>query len=420
MVLDGALPQESMNPGSNTPAAIPQGSLPVRLRPELVVKPDAFTLYFGFFGSKLWKENVADSIVDRVGQIYVVAGRAPTQDEMDVMTTLSSRAVYTRRLSLPIFYGIGSSWLFYKARQSPKFPKNPTPANLLAKLHEMRLTDKGAFNSMLARSCFQMLFLLSGVHILTSFAATWGETAGTLGDPRMKTFIDDIRGANQDDMRRRKLAIANEGYKRGKDGRRNIALQVIRDLGGYGYEESAQSEYDSASPAAALPDNDIVYNTDREDGQYPSTTSSPSMSGPRGQQQAYGQYGSTQIAGDQSSQSDLTSDFFGSNDDDASPTAPEYKNTNIAGVSTGSAWDRIRQQNSAQGSRSPSRQAPMQWGQAQAQSKPESSNDFPSGDGDRYDFDRRREKEQAQADFDKMMDAERNASSEGPPRTRTW
>lgn len=428
MAADNASPQGSIDTGATSPQddnypALPS-RLPVRLRPELVMQPDALTLYLGFFGTRNWRDLLAEGIVSRVGGIWVAGGRSPTQDELDSITTSASRAVYTKRLSFPIFYTAGASWLYYQARQSHLFPKNPTPANLLSTLHNFRMADRAAFRSLLFRSSFQMLFLFSATHIVTSFAATWNETSFTLKDPRMKTFVEDLRNLNQEDARRRKLAITNDLHRRSKDGSKPISDQIREELGidsNHDQGDQGHYAYDSVSPSAVSTESDMTYSTGQSNDQDVSAPGSSSLPSSR-EQQMYGQYGSAGRAASQSSGGDLTSDFFGSNDnDDASPTAPEYRNTNINDMPSGSAWDRIRQQNSAQSSRPAApRQVPMQWGQAQAQNRSAPENSSFSSEQSRYDYDRRREKEQAQANFDKMMEAERNAAGDGPSRGGTW
>lgn len=215
--------------------------------------------------------------------------------------------------------------------------------------------------------------------------------------------------------------MANERHRLMKTGGKSLFHQILQDLeqpSGYQGERD-QYGYDSAPLATVSSESDMAYGTSQNG--YGTTASQPSSTSDPRDQQIYGQLGSAQSSATRSSQSDPTSDFFGStsdDDDDASPTAPEYRNTNMAGMSTGSAWDRIRQQNSAQSSRSPPRQAPMQWGQSQEQS-PRPTDDLPSNEQERYSYDRRREKDQAQAEFDNMMEAERNASSEAHP-SRSW
>ena len=428
MAADNASYQGGGGPGTTSPqdgnySTLPS-RLPVRLRPELVVQPDALTLYLGFFGTSHWRNILAENIVNRVGGIWVAGGRAPTQDELDSITASSSQSVYTKRLAFPISYTLGASWLYYQARKSPLFPKNPTPANLLSALQNFRITDKVGFKGALFRSSFQMLFLTSATHVLTSFAATWNETGATLKDPRMRTFVEDLRNLNPEDARRRKLAVATDLHKRSKDGSKPISDQIREELGldsYHGQGDQGQYGYDSVSPSPVTTESDMAYSTGQSNGQEASVSGYSSQPSSR-EQQTHGQYGSAGRADSQPSGGDLTSDFFGSNDnDDASPTAPEYRNTSINNMYSGSAWDRVRQQNSTQSSRPPApRQAPMQWGQAQAQSRSESEDSSFSSEQIRYDYDRRREKEQAQADFDKMMDAERNAAGDGPARGGTW
>ena len=103
-------------------------------------------------------------------------------------------------------------------------------------------------------------------------------------------------------------------------------------------------------------------------------------------------------------------------EDDASPTAAEYRNTNIGGSqTTGSAWDRIRRQNAAP------RQPRQQPGMSEPSPNPyASSAEFGQSDQEKYDSTQKTERDRAQAEFDRMIEAERNAGSEGSPRNRGW
>jgi hypothetical protein len=205
-------------------------------------------------------------------------------------------------------------------------------------------------------------------------------------DPRMQAYAEPFVKATPEDIQRRRVALANDHRRLHQNRDPGFTGQILQQMGfnvrAAQVEEQGQSQYDGASSSAASSESELVYGTS-QNGQ---DVSAPQPS-----------YGSLQNSGNGSSQ--------------------PYRNTSMTGVSTGSAWDRIRQQNSTQGSRPV---APRQWGQSQAQSGTESTNDSLPIDQDRYDYDRRREKDAAQADFNKMMDAERNASSEGPSRGRNW
>ncbi|KAJ5098257.1 hypothetical protein N7532_005258 [Penicillium argentinense] len=430
MVVDGDSPQGGGYPSYNASNSLPQDGhnpamakyFPVQIRPELIVKPDVFTLYFGFLGVWNWKRHVGNALTERVENTWLLTGRAPTQDEMDCMTTLSTQTIYYKRMGLPISSALGTALLYNQARKSPTFPKNPTPANLLARLHQLRLADNTTFYRLLAQSAFKMIFITSLGVMVSNGTALWKEASSMLSDPRMKNFVEEARSQKPEDVRRRKVVAATERYKRTRSGEKDVGREVREEMGQAGsYSQGEQSYgYESASPAVAASESDMAYGTEQADNQ---GSFDQSYSAPARNQQAYGQPGYGQQTNNQSSQSSSGSDFFfGSNDDDASPTAPEYRNTGMDGVPAGGAWERIRKQNMAQNSPpavSPS-QAPMQWGRSQAQSSPEPVNDSLPSDRDRYDYERKRDKEQAQADFDKMMEAERNASNDGPTRGRGW
>ncbi|CAI7619226.1 unnamed protein product [Penicillium manginii] len=403
MVLEDAFPEGTGDLRGLTTNPDPQftenpallHNLQLRLRPELIVKPDPLTMYLGFWGTTMWKINVAAALVNDVESWWTRSGRFPTQDEFDVFTAGTSRGLYNKELAFPIAYFANSSYLFWAARRSPYYPKKPTPTSLLAGLKRFRIADPPGFREMLVQKSFMMLFILFSSGLVTR----------TFGAFRYASDMQDP--PTPEDIQRRRVALANDHRRLHQNRDPGFTGQILQQMGfnvrAAQVEEQGQSQYDGASSSAASSESELVYGTS-QNGQ---DVSAPQPS-----------YGSLQNSGNGSSQPDSKLDFFGSSDeDDASPTAPEYRNTSMTGVSTGSAWDRIRQQNSTQGSRPV---APRQWGQSQAQSGTESTNDSLPIDQDRYDYDRRREKDAAQADFNKMMDAERNASSEGPSRGRNW
>lgn len=409
MVLDDASLDGSQSLGGINSVATPPNpalihSLPLHLRPELLVKPDPFTLYGAFWGKTLWHFRIARSLTFQVEESWVESGRLPTQDEFDAFTAAESRETYTSRLAYPITYFLGSSYLYLGARRSPYYPKKPTPAKLLSGLYQYRLADQAGFRSMIVQKCFSTLFIFATSAIITGFAAQV-RYQSDMQDPRLSGYNTAKEHATPEEVQSRKRALANDRRRRMKTRDLGLTLPFLQDLGYSlpGQGEQDRSKDDSASSAAVSSESETADGTSQND--HDVYVPQPS-------------YGSGQDPGNWSSQSNSKQDFFGSiDDDDASPTAPEHRNTSMTGASTGSVWDRIRQQNSAQGSRPA---PPRQWGQAQAQSETMPTNDTLPIDQDRYDYDRRREKDQAQADFDKMMDAERNASSEGPSRSRNW
>lgn len=393
---------------------------PLKIKPELVVQPDLFTLYFGFFGASNWRRAIAGALTERVENTWLLTNRTPTQDEMDAFTTHTTRSLYYRRIGVPLSSFVGTAYLYNKARKMPNSPQNATPAQLFAALRTFAQTDWQGFKSMMAKQAFKMALIVTAGAIVSSSVSVWSDTKAVLTDPRLHRFVEDMRGQKPEDIRRRKLQAVNERLRRVRNGEQDIRRQVREELGGArGYDRGVEQDshgYDNTASVSAYGESDYGAPQDsRENGTAGQSRSAPVPQRP----QMYG--GAPASRGVGSGQPSSGSDFFFSgSDDDASPTAPEYRHTNADGSPAGSAWERIRQQRGV-----PVRQQPpanssrmQQWGQSP--NNAESPSYSSSESQDRYDYDRGREKEQAQADFDKLMEAERNAANDGPSRGRGW
>lgn len=410
-----ANPQAEQSLGPNPAMA---GNFHLQVRPELVVRPDLFTMTFGFFGRRNWQRNVAYTMMERVENSWLLTGRPLTQDELDAFTTYSTRTLYYRRMGVPMSSFLGTAYLYYRVRKDVGLPSNASPASVFAALRNQARVDKAGFRSMVAASAFKMLFITTTGAILSGFAALYSETTNVIVDPRLRGFVEDMRGQKPEEVRQRKVKAASERIRRMRGGEKDIEGYIVEELQHPGShpEQNDQDSYAYENSATTPSGSDMTYSTSQNDQQTGSAGQQrPVAEAPRRSWGYGGQAPSQQgTSGGSSGDSDF---FFGGKDDDASPTAPEYRYTNPDGSPT-SAWDRLRQQR-GQSSRAPPPQQPRpQWGQEQ--DSPNSPIYTPAGDRDLYDSSRNREKDQAQADFDRMMDAERNASTSGTPQNRGW
>lgn len=430
MVLDNASPQAGGYPDNN-PRPTPQaeqslgpnpamaGNFHLKVRPELVVKPDLFTMMFGFFGQRNWQRNVAYTMMERVENSWLLTGRPLTQDELDAFTTYSTRTLYYRRMGVPMSSFLGTAYLYYKVRKNAGLPSSASPASVYAYLRNFAHVDKAGFRSMIAVSAFKMLFITTTGAIVSGFAALYSETTNVIVDPRLRGFVEDMRGQKPEEVRQRKLKAASERIRRMRGGEKDIEGYIVDELQHPGShpEQSDQDSYAYDNSETTPSGSDSAYSTSQNDQQTGSAAQQrPVAEAPRRSWGYRGQAAPQQGSSGDSADSDF---FFGGKDDDASPTAPEYRYTNPDGSPSGSAWDRLRRHNAGQSSRAPPPQQPRpQWGQQQ--DSPNSPTYVPAGDRDQYDSSRNRDKEQAQADFDHMMEAERNASNSGTPQSRGW
>lgn len=414
MALDDASPQTSSYSADNGSIGgpLPQNSIltkyfPVTIKPELVVQPDPFTLYFGFFGSRNWKREVGEALSWRVESSWMLVARAPTQEEMDAFTSISTRSLYYRRLGFPLSTFLATAYFADKARKSPHFPQRVTPANLVTAVRNFAVSDPNQFRRTAGSAVMRLIILTTTCAILSNAAGAWTDMSGMFSDPRLQQFIADAKQQKPEDVRRRQQQAS---IARVRSGRNNQSIT----------EDRMQHEVDLLGGVTG------ASNQDRDSYGKPAPVSpSPAPSGYGGYENIYGSTDQPRpmpeasrgqsSQGVSSEQQDSPTDLFfgGSGDDDASPTAPEYRYKNPDGSPMRNSWERIRNQNAAQ-----SRQSQVPWGRVQTPA--ETYDSAPPSNQDQYDQERRREKEQARAEFERMMDAERNASSDGPPRSRGW
>ncbi|KAJ5629433.1 hypothetical protein N7528_003090 [Penicillium herquei] len=404
MVLDDASPQggsyEGQNASTNNPSR-PPGSkdarLPdltgLRIKPELLTYPDLFTLCFGFWGKTMWLQSVASRITDRVHGTWVLTGRRPTQVEVDALSETCSKSAYYGRMGVPLFSSLGVLWVY---RGAVKEAPNLTLMERFRNLSLLLKHQKSVFWGVMSRMAFKMLFMGTLGGMFSTIAASYIDMSTILGDPRLQQWREDSKAQKDEDIRNRKIALAKTGVHQLNHTTR-LLLGAMNNANG-----AAMGSYDDT------PAQQQQYTYDSPNETQGQSTDDSSQSAYQSSRPVYGS-----SRAPQSSQSESESDFFltgGSQDDDASPTAPEYRNTKIDGTPI-SAWDRIRAQSGAQ---KPARQSPMGWDQGQS----ESTDSAPTGAQDRYDYDRRREKDLAQSEFDRMMDNERKGA-DGESR-RGW
>lgn len=417
MVLDDASPQAGPLPNNNASPSKPAGPpmspnpvfakyFPLKIKPELVIKPDLFTLYFGFFGVNKWRRNVADALADRVETQWLITNRSPTQDEMDVYTTAASRALYYKTIGVPCAAYLSTGWIAYKTIKDHSWMKGKTPVEWLALARTNWKADSYNFMRSAGRSAFNVFFWTCLGGTISSFAGSLSEVKTLLQDPRAQQYMEGMKTADKDELRRRKMYAAVDRARRIKSGERPINARIEDDLShGSGYDQD-QYNYDNAASNDVQSESDMAYSTSQYDQQnYPTEASRPQVYGrPQG------------MSNQPASQPDNGSDFF-FDDDDASPTAREYRNTNIDGSSTGSAWERVRHQNlsGSQQHSSPNRMQP--WGRPQNTLERDSA---PANDQDRYNLERTRDKEQAHAEFNRMVEAEKIAYSDTSSQNRGW
>ena len=352
-------------------------------------RPDLFTLYFGFLGERGWRASAAERIADRLRGTWVLTGRNATQDETDAFTMHSTRSMYYSRMGLPISTFVGGLVMYSRlARRMP----DENAIGRFKKLSTMFRINRTEFTAGLSRTAFRLLFIGCAGGMISSIFGTYVDVKGLVTDPRLQQWSQDTKDTSEESVRKRKHLLGTNHAESVRLTNQWVSKMINNDFssGGFGDPAPEQYNYNYEEPIQSEP---------ASEPQQTSATPSP--------RPAYGWSRQQQVPPKPQS----SGDFFG-DDDDASPTAAEYRNTNPDG-SPMSSWDRVRAQTAASTPQKPARQSPTAWSPSQDQS--ETGDTGPVGARDKYDYDRRREREQAQADFDQMMENERKGS-DGPTR----
>lgn len=434
MVLDEASPQtngafstpdEQQPEGS--PLTIPSASsLRLKINPEAIVTPDLFTLYFGFGGNMNWQRNVVRAISERVDNSRVLMGRNPTQEEVDAFVTYSTRSLYEKRIGAPVTGAIVAARLYSQARSSTYFrgmmglppvataadsagkPTMPTLRQMVDGIVTTARVDSAGFRTglgMVASRFF--VWTITGATVSSVFAV-YNDAVGTFSDSRLADFVKQVKDQDPEELRKRKVEAVSERHRGSQQTRQQPQLDQSQDQEQLSTEivpdQSPQQQQQQQLGAAAGLAESQKY--EQENNGYASLYSDKKSGSQRDQQRPFESRPSPQ---------DSVSDFF----DDASPTAPEYQGTSTS-TSTGTAtpqrgaWERIRQQNLGSGGRQPSQENNNDNDRYQEYNARYGGNtsSYQGYGNNNPDNERQRDREQARAEFERMLDAERNMSSD--------
>lgn len=419
MVLDDASPQayntSSQQDGQNAIQNNANSSIThYQIKPEAIVTPDLFTLYFGFAGNWNWQRTLVNTLTERVENARVLVQRPPTQDEMDAFVTHSSRSLYHGRIGAPLASGLAMARMYYQARKTDHYKamvpgaeegKLPSAKQLMQGVTRFAKTDPTAFRSVAAASVFKLFFWTLTGATMSSIYAVYNDTVATMSDPRLVNFVKEVKQQKPEEVRKRKVDAAQDRYRQNQQRmtsqpqKSQQPSEMVPDQASGGPTESYEQQ-----------DYSAMYGNSAEP-----TTPSRSYDRPTPMESTSSNWYSGR------KEQDSVSDFF----DDASPTAPEYQNphTNTTTpqpsqpIFQRGAWERIRQQNS-KGLSTPQGQEYYRGQSDGWNTQSQSQSNSSSG----QDMERQREKEQARADFERMLDAERNLSSDdsGNGKNKGW
>ncbi|PLB44224.1 hypothetical protein P170DRAFT_440542 [Aspergillus steynii IBT 23096] len=383
MVLDDASPQGTTDTmGAPLPAdsfVPPNPEFPIpkyhpaQVRPETVVRPDLFIMAF-YPGPQAWRRKLTATINRRLLTIQAVAERPVRQEEVDAITQHASRKVYYERFGAPVglavtYWSVNrtlrthETWRMYY-REDGAWVK---PVEGVKALMNMAKADSANAARIMGVVGMRGFFWTLAGLTLSNIVAAFTESVGMAVDPRLEDFRKQGTNQSTEAIQRkqkeammRELAEKRRGQVVGKEAVEEQAAPV---------ETGWESQSSASRPQIQT-----------------QTQTQPIVEQPQGQS------------------------FF--DDDDASPTAPEYRAAERKSQG-GSAWERIRQQTM---SGSPEQDQGSRGSWEEASSSGSSSGSSASSP----DWSRQRERQQSQAEFDRLVEAERKAGADSWSGGKSW
>ncbi|KAL6235245.1 hypothetical protein BDW75DRAFT_144503 [Aspergillus navahoensis] len=378
--------------GSNPrPLGLPPVLAPgVKLDPKSICRPGLETLYLGFFGTRNYHKAVVRRLVHKLEIGSAIVNRPLTQEELDFYVETISQATSNNRWGLitGVEFGMLAGLVLGQRKKEFQQYAPPIDANKPAvftryveTLKTMRVADPAMFQRTIMSLC--KTTFIGGVcgWIVGSAYAMSRSAAAASTDPRIKQHREEFMKVDQRvaERRRRAAMVARAHGAQGK-----VEDDPFNQDGLYQgvFEESSSTTTSQPADTSALP---TIQST---------STSSESQSTPAWPSPHSGTFSSSAPTSSQHKEST----FF---DDDASPIAPDFRDTDTA--SQGSAWERIRQQNQNP-SYNPSASQPR-YERAQPAAEATGSDSY-------------RERERARAEFDRMLEAERNQHNDSDDGSR--
>ncbi|PKY00068.1 hypothetical protein P168DRAFT_293699 [Aspergillus campestris IBT 28561] len=388
---------------------------PLQIRTSSVNYPHFPGLQVCFLTRGRFEAALTTYVTTRIEDSRVVLQRLPRQDEVDAWTELGSMAVYGKRLGWPlgIIGGAISSYrsakktdwygLYVRDSKGPAdtFAEGLSNVNRMAQgFGEYWRTEPSAAGRTLAVSLGRLFFWGVGATIFLQSVMNYKEIVMTTTDPRLKDFCESFKKHYKD--------VGNQKMKQ------EVAIARRRAAG----QLPQPSEGDEASPVADETAHGSWEASSQDHARETSSGSSDSQSA------RWGSY--AKKVEDAKRDADANKDdepsaprdsgkTFLDDDDDASPVAAEYRGPPASGpVSRGTfktgAWDRIRSDN---GTRTTNPQYSTSANDAYIKPSPYSRKAGADGN------DSVSEREKAREEFDRLLEAERNISTE-PNERKGW
>ncbi|PLN86897.1 hypothetical protein BDW42DRAFT_855 [Aspergillus taichungensis] len=385
---------------------------PLQIKGSAIEYPHFPGLQLCFLTRGRFENALTKYVTTRIEDSRVVLQRLPRQDEVDAWTELGSAVVYGKRLGWPLGIIGGAGMSYRNAKNSDWYgiyvsegkgpAENSAVTRVLSHLNRMAQgfgeflrTDPSAARGVLAVSLGRLFFWGVGATILMQSMMNYKEIVTTTTDPRLKDFCESFKKHYKD--------VGNQKMKE------EVAIARRRAAG----QLPQPSEADEASPVADETARGSWESASQDHAREPASGPSdvPSV--------GWGPGPSIRKAADANRDDEASGPrdsgkTFLDDDDDASPVASEYRTAPASGPVSRStfktgAWDRIRADN---GTRTTNPQYSISSKDAYIKPSPSSSK---AADGN----DSLSEREKAREEFDRLLEAERNVSTE-PNERKGW
>ncbi|PLB35914.1 putative endo-1,3(4)-beta-glucanase [Aspergillus candidus] len=391
---------------------------PLQIRASSVIYPHFPGLQVCFLTRGRFEDALTTYVTTRIEDSRVVLQRLPRQDEVDAWTELGSTAIYGKRVGWPLGV-IGGAVVSYKTaknadwyepyvRDSKGPPESSPVSRVLSHLNRMaqgfgeywRAEPFSAGRS-LGLSTIRLMFWGFGATLVLQSLMNYKEIVTTTTDPRLKDFCESFKKHYKD--------VGNQKMKQ------EVAMARRRAAG----QLPQPSEGDEASPVADETAHGSWESSSRD--HHARETSSGSSDaqtagwGSSAKKAEYAKRDADTSRDDEVSAPRDSGKTFLDDDDDASPVAAEYRGAPASGPVSRStfktgAWDRIRADN---GTRTTNPQYSTSPTDAYIKPSPYSRKAGADGNGSLS------EREKAREEFDRLLEAERNISTE-PNERKGW
>jgi hypothetical protein len=364
------------------------------IKGALLTHPDIITMMTGFGRLEKWRAKTDDKIRDMIDMNRVMMRRVPTQEEVDAIVEHGSRYTYKSRLGIPLGAAGWAAWMGWDLKRNgllaPLARNSQDMHGVVAALKEMKhmvVSQSGVAWRLALNGGLRALLVIPVMWSLSDSIATLGRHAAMLGDSRLEETTRVLRELNPERLHNLNMEVSQE-----------IRNRRIRDA----VQRAREQKQERGADTAAVQEQTFSESNGQDQSPVSMESSyaqSEGMNGDKAPTQPDRKPYEPPLEPKGRDQGPV--DFF----DDASPIAPDNKNDTSNHPVGGSAWERVRQQSAAPGANPRARQENFWQGRAQLEERNKPSD---------YASEKEQEREKARAEFEKLLESERNMSTESP------